>query len=117
MAEQHAPIGSEAVHQMWPIELLCTALENMRNISAIEPFPFHDIRLHPNHFLGRAKLYVQVQQLVIVRTFKPRIVDFTQAIARAKNQVNAVPTTAGFGEPMRKCLFCLVSRSLECIEG
>src|SRR2546430_1952030 len=37
MAEQHTPIGTEAINQMFPIHFLRAAHENMRNIAAIEP--------------------------------------------------------------------------------
>jgi len=85
MTKQHTPIGTEAVNQMLPIEFLGAAYENMRNIRAIEPFALHDVRFHPDHFLRRTKFHGQPWQLVIMRPLEPRVIDFAQAIAGAKN--------------------------------
>jgi hypothetical protein len=46
-------------------------LKDVRNVGTVEPFAFHDVRLHPNHFLWRTKFYWQVTELVIVRPLKP----------------------------------------------
>ncbi len=61
MAQQYAPVGPEAMNQMPPIQFLCAALKNMRNVAAIEPLAFHNVSLHPNHFLGCAKFHLQAK--------------------------------------------------------
>ena len=75
MAEQYAPIGTKTMNQMRPIEFLCAALKNMRDIGAVESFAFHDVGLHPNHFLRCAKFHMQAKQFSILRALKPGIVD------------------------------------------
>src|SRR5215470_12971148 len=62
MAEQHAPVRTKATNQMRPIEFLCATLKNVRNVSAVETLAFHDVRFHPNHFLWRTKLHLQVKK-------------------------------------------------------
>ncbi len=65
MAEQYAPIGTKTMNQMRPIEFLCAALKNMRDIGAVES----------NHFLRCAKFHMQAKQFSILRALKPGIVD------------------------------------------
>src|SRR5439155_15573306 len=100
MAEQDAPIRTKAATQMRPIEFVPAAHEKMRNVGAVESFAFHDVSLHPNHLLRRAKFNRQSQELVIVRPREPRIVHFAQSVARTKNQINIDPPLPGFGQPM-----------------
>jgi hypothetical protein len=71
MTEQNAPVRTKAANQMRPIESLCLALKNVRDVGAIEPVAFHDVRFHPNHFLWRTKLHPQVEKLAIMRPLKP----------------------------------------------
>ncbi len=71
MAEQHSPVRTKAVNQVRPVEFLCAALKDVRNVGAVEPFAFHDVRLHPNHFLWRTKLHFRAKELVTVRSLEP----------------------------------------------
>ena len=73
------------MNQILPIEFICAALKNMHNIGAIEPFTFHDVRLHPNHLLRRTEFHPQAKQFVILRALEPRVIDFAKPVAGAKN--------------------------------
>src|SRR5262249_36552999 len=109
MSEQDSPIGTKAPNQMRPIQFVRAAHEKMRNVSTVESFAFHDVRLHPNHFLRRAKFDRHPEELVIVGPREPGIVHFAQSVARAKNQIHIIPAVFGFGEPMWRGHFCVES--------
>jgi len=100
-----------------PVEFLCAALKDVRNIGAVEPLAFHNVRLHPNHFLWRTKLHRQAKELVTTRPLEPCVIHFAQSVSGAKNQINMIATAPGLGEPMRKSLFRLVARALKYVEG
>jgi hypothetical protein len=94
---------------VWPINLWRVAPKNVRDVGAVEAFTFHDIRFHPNHFLGGAKLHRQTQQLFVEGALKPRIIDFAQSVTGAKNQINDVSHACGLCQPMWECQFRFVS--------
>ncbi len=108
MAEQYAPIRTEAANQVRPIDLFRAEAKNVRDVSAVEPLAFHDVRLHPNHFLGRAVFHRHAQQLLIARTLEPRIIHFAQSIAGAKNQIKHISFVRCLGQPVRECQFGFV---------
>ena len=45
VAEEHAPMGVEAVQEAWPVQALPTSTENMGNVGAVIAFPFFHERL------------------------------------------------------------------------
>src|SRR5207302_11508243 len=71
LAKQHWPVRAEATNQVRPVEFLCATLKDVRNVGAVEPFAFHNVRLHPNHFLWRTKLHRQAKELVTMRPLEP----------------------------------------------
>ena len=111
------PIGPEPANQMRPFDFLCAAPKNMRDVGAIEPFAFHDVRLHPNHFFRCAKFHMQALYFIILGALEPRVIDFAQSIAGAKNQINVIAPAPGLGEPMRKCFFRFVSGASKRFHG
>ena len=117
VAEQHTPIRTEPLDQMLPIEFLYAAQQNMRNIGAIESFALHDVRFHPENFFRCAKFHCQTEKVSIMRSIEPGIVDFTKSIPGTKNQINAIATTFGFGQPMWKYFFRLIAGASKCIES
>src|SRR5436305_6500579 len=102
---------------MWPIKLLRAAFKNVRNIGPIVPFTFHDVGFHPKHIFRRTKFYVHTEQDLVVRPFEPGIVDFAQAVASTRDQVNASATAFGLGQPMWKRFLGLVSGTCKRIES
>jgi hypothetical protein len=76
MTQQHAPIRTKAANQMRPIESLCAALKDVHNVSTVKALAFHDVRLHPNHFLWRTKLYLRVKKVAAMGPLEPRVVHF-----------------------------------------
>ncbi len=102
---------------MRPFDFLCAAPKNMRDVGAIEPFAFHDVRLHPNHFFRCAKFHMQALQFIILGALEPRVIDFAQSVAGAKDQINVIPAAPGFREPMRKWFFRFVSGASKRIQG
>ena len=109
MAKQYAPIRTEPANKVRPIDLSRTAAKNVRDVSTVEPLAFHDVRLHPNHFFGRAVFYRYAQQLVIACTLEPRIIHFAQSIAGAKNQIKNISLVRRLGQPVRECQFGFVA--------
>ena len=71
MAEQHPPVLTKATNEMRPIESPCITFKNVSNVGTIETFAFHDVRLHPNHFLWRTKLHFRAEELVTTRPLEP----------------------------------------------
>ena len=101
MAEQHAPIGPEALDEMRPIDSFGAIQQQVRHVCAIIAFAFHDVGLHPNHFLRRANLRRYIQHFLSRRAGKPGIVDFAQAVAAAVNDVDQIFALKDFRQPMR----------------
>ena len=117
VTQEHTPVWAKAMNQMRPIDSLCAALKNVRNICAVEPFAFHNVRLHPYHLLRRTKFHVQAKQFVIVRPLEPRIIHLAQTVAGTKNQIDVVPAVPCFSKPMGECLLRRVSGAGEGIDG
>jgi hypothetical protein len=93
---------------MRPIDICRAAAKNMRDVGAVEPFAFHNVSLHPNHFFRRAKFYRHAQQFVVARAVEPGIIHFAQSVAGAKNQIQDISLIRRFGQPMRKRQFGFV---------
>ena len=54
MAEQHAPVRSEAPHQPVPVQQAAAVTEQVGDVGAVVALALHDQRLRPDHLLGRA---------------------------------------------------------------
>ena len=102
---------------MWPIKLLRAAFKNVRNIGPIVSFTFHDVGFHPKHIFRRTKFYSHTEHILVLRPFEPGIIDFAEAVASTKDQVNAIATAFGFGQPMWKRFFGFVSGVCKRIES
>src|SRR3954469_1980965 len=107
MAEEHAPILTEAPQQVRPIEPFRATEKQMRNIRAVETLALHDVTFEPERFFRRGDGCAFVQHSLFARSFKPGIVHFAQAVSGTEDQVNAILPAFSFPQPMRKRLLRL----------
>src|SRR5207247_10987374 len=80
-------------------------------------FSFHDTRLHTKPIFLRTKFYSHTEHILVLRSFEAGIIDFAEAVDSTKDQVNAIATAFGFGQPMWKRFFGFVSGVCKRIES
>src|SRR4051794_31676 len=113
MTEQYPPIGTESAKQMFPIDFVGAAFNQMSYISAVVSLAFHDERFHPNDLFGSAEFHFLAQQLAIACSIKPGLIYATQTVSGSENQIDHVVAAFRLGQPMWERLFAFITARLK----
>jgi len=88
--------------QARPIQSIAARANDVGDVRTIIAFALHNESLAPDQFFRRTKIYFHAESLAGDRMLEPAIIDSTDTITRAKNDIDKIPAAKNLGEPMRK---------------
>src|SRR5215470_6113130 len=100
MAQEYAPVRTEAAHEPLPVHQARTMAEQVCDIGAVVSLAFHDERLGPDHLFCRHQLDGDAQDSLVHGMRKPLVVDFCQPIAGVIDHIDELLAVMGLGEPV-----------------
>ena len=91
--------------QARPIQSIATRANDVGDVRAIIAFALHNKSLAPDQFFRRTKIYFHAESLARHRMLEPAIIDSTDTITRAKNDIDELVCVIDFAEPVGEIEF------------
>jgi hypothetical protein len=100
------------MHEALPVEALAGSQEQMHHVAAVVALALHDVRLRPDHLLGRSKPDGHAEDLAFDRMLEPFVVDRGLTVATREDEIDECIAFVDLSEPVWKLELGVISRAI-----